>query len=59
EPLRSHPQAAQARAIMGEQGFPAALRFVSAERLAYVRTKPHVDPLTEAFHAWLCSPEQS
>jgi len=53
EPLRSHPQAAQARAILATDGFVAALLFVSEQKLAYVRTRPHVDPATEAFHAWL------
>ncbi len=53
EPLRPHPDASVARAILDTDGFMAALLFVSTQKLAYVRTKPHVDPATEAFHAWL------
>lgn len=53
EPLRSFPDAVEARALVRRAGFHAALRFVAAKKLEHVRTKPHVDPATEAFHAWL------
>lgn len=53
EPLRTHPNASVARAILDTDGFVAALLFVSTQKLAYVRTRPHMDPVTETFHAWL------
>jgi predicted HD superfamily hydrolase involved in NAD metabolism len=55
EPLREFPEAAEARRILETRGFDAALCYVSDERLAEVRKKPHVDPNTETFHAWLHS----
>jgi predicted HD superfamily hydrolase involved in NAD metabolism len=53
EPLRTHPEAEQARAILTSEGFSSALLFVSQRKLEYVRTQPVVDPVTEAFHTWL------
>jgi predicted HD superfamily hydrolase involved in NAD metabolism len=53
EPLRSYPEAAEARRILETQGFEAALCKVAEVRLSIVRTKPMIDPLTEAFHSWL------
>lgn len=53
EPLREHPQAAEALDLYHEEGFYKALRYVSASKLAYIRGNPMVDPITESFHAWL------
>lgn len=53
EPLRTHPESAEARRRLAARGFPAALRYVCEKKLAHIRTKPHVDPMTEAFHAWV------
>ena len=53
EPSRASLEAAEARRILRSDGFKAALGYVSARKLEHVRTKPHVDPVTEAFHAWL------
>jgi predicted HD superfamily hydrolase involved in NAD metabolism len=53
EPLRTYPEAVKARALLRGQGFRKALRFVVEQKWEYLRTRPHVDPITEAFHAWL------
>jgi predicted HD superfamily hydrolase involved in NAD metabolism len=53
EPLRDHPQAAEARALLAADGFVTAIRYVADQKLSYIRTKPSIDPMTEAFHAWL------
>ncbi len=53
EPLREHAEAGEARAVFAARGLMAAVRFVAEQKLAYLRTKPSIDPTTEAFHAWL------
>jgi predicted HD superfamily hydrolase involved in NAD metabolism len=53
EPLRSFPEAAEARRVIRKEGFAQALRYVADEKLKHVRTKPDIDQTTEAFHAWL------
>jgi HD superfamily phosphohydrolase YqeK len=53
EPSRRFPEAREARALLRAKGFHAALKYVATKKLEHVRTKPHVDPITEAFHAWL------
>ncbi|MDX9973006.1 MAG: bis(5'-nucleosyl)-tetraphosphatase (symmetrical) YqeK, partial [FCB group bacterium] len=53
EPLRSFPEAAVARGILDAEGFEPALCFVAERRLIEVRSKPFVDPTTEAFHDWI------
>lgn len=53
EPLRDHPEAAEARLILDTEGFDAALCYVAQEKWAHVQTKAHVDPATLAFHQWL------
>jgi len=53
EPLRTHPEAGEARALLAEQGFDAALRFAVSEKLRHVLTRPPVDSNTAAFHAWI------
>jgi len=55
EPLRDHPEAAQARTIFEKDGFDEALWYVSSEKLRHIRSKSHMDPITEKFHAWLKS----
>lgn len=53
EPLRTYPEAAVARGILEAEGFTPALCFVAEQRFMEVRSKPFVDPTTEAFHEWL------
>lgn len=53
EKTRDYDDAAEARKILSTQGFREAVLFVSRRKFDYVRKKPHVDPTTEAFHAWL------
>jgi len=53
EKTRDHPESAEARALLEKNGFRDTLLFVSRRKLDYVRKKPHIDPTTEAFHAWL------
>lgn len=53
EPSRTFQEAAEARCMLRSEGFTPTLKYVSARKLEHVRTKPHVDPSTEAFHHWL------
>ena len=53
EPLRRRAEAVHARDILAREGLIPAVRFVSKNKLAYVRTKPPVDAMTEAFDEWL------
>lgn len=55
EPLRDFPEADEARRILLEHGFDAALCYVAEERWKHVQTLPHVDPTTKAFVSWLHS----
>ncbi|NIA13359.1 MAG: HD domain-containing protein [Nitrospiraceae bacterium] len=53
EPLRSFPEAVEARERLQEEGFERALRYAAEKKLERIRLKSHADPVTEAFHAWL------
>jgi nicotinate-nucleotide adenylyltransferase len=53
EPLRSHSASAKALKLCEDRGFEVALRFVSDEKLRYIRTLAVFDPMTEAFNSWL------
>lgn len=53
EPRRPHPQAAEARRILAEQGFNAALRYVVEQKFQYVKNKYTPDPNSQAFEAWV------
>lgn len=53
EKTRDHAESAEARELLEKKGFRDTLLFVSRRKLDYIRKKPHVDPTTEAFHAWL------
>ena len=53
EPLRSFPEALEARERLDKHGFDRALRYAAEKKLERIRLKSHVDPVTEAFHAWL------
>ena len=53
EPSRKFAEAVEARRLLRSEGFGPALRYVSARKLEHIRTKPHVDPSTDAFHTWL------
>jgi predicted HD superfamily hydrolase involved in NAD metabolism len=50
---RGFPESDEARAILRRDGFEAALRYVVREKYKHIEKKDHVDPVTEAFHAWL------
>lgn len=53
EPRRPHPQAAEARRILTERGFNAALRYVVHEKFHFVKKKYAPDPNTQAFEEWV------
>jgi len=53
EPTRRFPEAAEARALLRSEGLRPALLYTARRKIGHVRTKPHVDPVTEAFHQWL------
>jgi predicted HD superfamily hydrolase involved in NAD metabolism len=53
EPLRAHPEAAEARQVLAQDGFLAALCFVAERKLAHLKGKPFMDPTTQAFARWL------
>ncbi|HIJ74084.1 MAG TPA: HD domain-containing protein, partial [Candidatus Hydrogenedentes bacterium] len=53
EPSRTHTGAAEARAILDKRGFREAVLYAAREKLEHVRAKPKIDPVTEAFYAWL------
>ena len=53
EPHRTHISSEMARDILRRDGFQAALRSVARSKLEHVRTKAHMDPMTESFHAWI------
>lgn len=53
EPLRDYPEAAQARRVLQENGFDAALRYVAESKLRHLEKRAASDPVTEAFLAWL------
>jgi predicted HD superfamily hydrolase involved in NAD metabolism len=55
EPLRSNPEAGEARRLLDAEGFQPALRYVAESKLNYVLMKPPVDPTTQAFTDWLRS----
>jgi len=54
EPARTFHEAAVARAILCEQGFAKAVRYATEQKLRRLGAKSSfVDPITEAFYAWL------
>ncbi len=53
EPLRTHPEAAEAREILAQEGYRAALRYVSKTKCEHVETQEVFDPTTRAFDDWL------
>lgn len=53
EPLRDRPEAAHAREICEKDGFFRALYYVASQKVEYVRTRTHVDPLSEQFFEWI------
>ncbi len=55
EPRRPHRQAAEARAIVREKGFDAALRYVVEQKFRYVKTRFAPDPHAQAFEEWVRS----
>jgi nicotinate-nucleotide adenylyltransferase len=55
EPRRPHPQAEEARRILTDRGFDAALRYVVAEKFHHVKKKYAPDPNSQAFEAWVNS----
>ncbi len=53
EPTRRFPEAAQARALIRNEGFDVALHFVAEKKLAFQQSKAVVDPNLQAFQWWL------
>jgi predicted HD superfamily hydrolase involved in NAD metabolism len=53
EPLRSYPEAREARRLFEDEGLLPALRYSAAHKLRYARMKRGLDPNTEAFRDWL------
>lgn len=53
EPTRTFPEAAQARVVLAEQGFDAALLYAAEEKLVRLRSKRVLDPVTSEFVTWL------
>jgi len=53
EPRRPHPQAAEARRILAERGFDAALRYVVEQKFHYMKKKYTPDPNSQAFEEWV------
>ena len=53
EPLRTLPEAAEARAIVERDGFIEGLKFVVTTKTAPVREKYTLDPVSEAFANWV------
>ena len=39
--------------MLRTQGFRETVLFVCRRKLVHISRKPHVDPMTEAFHTWL------
>jgi predicted HD superfamily hydrolase involved in NAD metabolism len=53
EPLRKRPEATHAREMCDKDGFYRALYFVASQKVQYVRTRAHVDPISEEFFEWI------
>ncbi|MCF6284661.1 MAG: bis(5'-nucleosyl)-tetraphosphatase (symmetrical) YqeK [Candidatus Hydrogenedentes bacterium] len=53
EPTRRFPEAAQARALVRNKGFDAALLFVAEKKLVFQKSKAVLDPNLQAFLWWL------
>ena len=53
EPSRKFPEAVEARILVREAGFEAALRFAARAKLEFQRTRPVIDPNLEDFLHWL------
>lgn len=53
EPLRHRPEAAHAREICEKDGFFRALYFVASQKVQYIRTRTHIDPISEKFFEWI------
>ncbi len=53
EPRRPHRQAAEARRILAERGFDAALRYTVEQKFHYVKAKFALDANSLAFEDWV------
>ena len=53
EPLRTHPEAPEARHIMHEDGFVAALQYVVNEKTRHVRERYTLDQNSDDFSQWV------
>ena len=53
EPLRTIPEAVEARKRLEERGFGETVRYVTAQKQAYVARKFSLDPVTKAFGGWV------
>ena len=53
EPLRTYPEAAEARTLLERQGFDTALVYVARVKIGFLHRKAVMDPVSEDFYAWL------
>ena len=53
EPLRTIPAAKEAREVLANEGFGAALRYAVEAKLSYVAKQASVDPLSHQFQQWV------
>lgn len=58
EPLRTMPEAAEARAILDAGGFAPALRFVVERKIAFVEARFTLDPASREFAEWIAREAQ-
>jgi predicted HD superfamily hydrolase involved in NAD metabolism len=55
EPLRTHPQASEARRILSEKGFNAALRYAVEEKVRDVEARFTLDSHSAEFAQWVAA----
>ncbi len=55
EPLRTHPEAEEARRILDEKGFDKAVRYVVEKKFKYISRLDNIHPATESFRHWVAA----
>jgi len=53
EPLREYREAQEARTLFYREGLLPAVRYIARKKLDHARSRPPVDPATQAFVDWL------
>lgn len=53
EPMRTLPEAAEARLLLREKSFRDAVLYVVEQKINYVRKRFTLDPMTAAFQKWV------